>query len=44
MGRNIVVNLGDEVLDIGRLEQVSFETKEELLRIAHNILLKTNTM
>ena len=40
MGRKIVVNLGDEVLDIGKLEQVSFETKEELLRLASNILLK----
>jgi hypothetical protein len=40
MGRNIVVNLGNETLDIGKLEQVSFETKEELLRLAHNILLK----
>lgn len=40
MGRNIVVNLGDEVFDIGKLEQVSFETKEELLRLAHDILLK----
>ena len=40
MGRNIVVNLGDEVLDIGKLEQVSFESKEELLRLAHSILLK----
>ena len=43
MGRNIVVNLGEEVLDIGKLEQVSFETKEELLRLAHNILLKAKT-
>jgi hypothetical protein len=43
MGRNIVVNLGDEVFDIGKLEQVSFETKEELLRLAHNILLKAKT-
>ncbi len=41
MGRNIVVNLGNEVLDIGKLEQVSFETKEELLRLAHSILLKS---
>ena len=41
MGRNIVVNLGSEVLDIGKLEQVSFETKEELLRLAHSILLKS---
>jgi hypothetical protein len=40
MGRKILVNLGDEVLDIGRLEQVSFESKEELLRLAINILLK----
>ena len=40
MGRNIVVNLGDELFDIGKLEQVSFETKEELLRLAHNILLR----
>ncbi len=39
MGRNIVVNLGDEILDVGKLEQVSFESKEELLRLAHNILL-----
>jgi len=29
MVRNIVVNLGDELFDIGKLEQVSFETKEE---------------
>jgi hypothetical protein len=43
MGRNIVVNLGEEVFDIGKLEQVSFETKEELLRLAHNILLKAKT-
>jgi hypothetical protein len=38
MGRKIVVDLGNEVLDIGRLEQVSFESKEELLRLAINIL------
>ncbi len=38
MGRKIIVNLDDEVLDIGKLEQVSFETKEELLRLAINIL------
>ena len=43
MARNIVVNLGDEFFDIGKLEQVSFETKEELLRLAHNILLKAKT-
>jgi hypothetical protein len=40
MGRKIVVNLNDEVLDIGQLEQVSFESKEELLRLAINILFK----
>ncbi len=40
MGRNIMVNLGEETLDIGKLEQVSFESKEELLRLAHGILLK----
>jgi preprotein translocase subunit SecG len=43
MKRNIVVNLGNEVLDIGKLEQVSFENKEELLRLAHNILLNVKT-
>ena len=43
MERNIMVDLGNEVLDIGKLEQVSFETKEELLRLAHGILLKANT-
>jgi hypothetical protein len=43
MGRNIVVILGDEVFDIGKLEQVSFETKEELLRLAHNILLNATS-
>jgi hypothetical protein len=32
MGRNIVVNFGEALFDIGKLEQVSFETKEELLR------------
>jgi hypothetical protein len=40
MKRNIVVNLGNEILDIGKLEQVSFESKEELMRLAHNIILK----
>ncbi len=40
MGRRIVVNLGEEVFDIGQLEQVSFESKEELLRLAINILQK----
>jgi hypothetical protein len=42
MGRRIVVDLGGgEVLDITRLEQVSFESKEELLRLAINILKKS---
>lgn len=40
MGRKIVINLGDELFDIGRLEQISFESKEELLRLAINILKK----
>ncbi len=40
MGRKIVVQLENEALDIGKQEQVSFETKEELLRLAHNILFK----
>jgi hypothetical protein len=43
MRREIVLNLGNEILDIGKLEQVSFENKEELLRLAHNILLKNRT-
>ena len=42
MGRRIIVNLGAEVLDIGKLEQVSFESKEELLRLAINILRSGN--
>jgi hypothetical protein len=42
MGRKIIVNLGAEVLDIGKLEQVSFESKEELLRLAINILRSGN--
>lgn len=41
MGRKIVVDLGYEILDIGKLEQVSFESKEELLRHAHKILLNS---
>jgi predicted ATPase len=38
MGRRIVVNFASDCLDIGKLEQVSFESKEELLRHAVNIL------
>jgi hypothetical protein len=33
--------LDTEKVDLGRQEQVSFETKEELLRLAHGILLKS---
>jgi TIR domain len=40
MGRKIVVDLGNEKLDLSRQEQVSFENKEELLRLAIGILLK----
>ena len=40
MGRKIIVDLGNEKLDLGRQEQVSFENKEELLRLAIGILLK----
>jgi hypothetical protein len=43
MGRKIVINLGDEVFDIGKLEQVSFESKEELLRLAIDILKSGKT-
>ena len=43
MGRKIVVQLENEALDISKQEQVSFETKEELLRLAHNILFKEST-
>jgi len=40
LGRKIIVDLESEKVDLGRQEQVSFETKEELLRLAHGILLK----
>jgi len=36
---NVVIRLENEVLDIGKQEQVFFETKEELLRLAHDILI-----
>jgi tetratricopeptide (TPR) repeat protein len=36
----VVIRLENEVLDIGKQEQVFFETKEELLRLAHDILIK----
>ena len=38
MGRKIVVNFANDSLDIGKLEQVSFESQEELLRLAVNLL------
>ena len=40
LARKIIVDLENERVDLGRQEQVSFETKEELLRLAHGILLK----
>ncbi|HLN89459.1 MAG TPA: toll/interleukin-1 receptor domain-containing protein [Candidatus Binatia bacterium] len=42
LGRKIIVDLGAEKVDLGRQEQVSFESKEELLRLAHTILLKSS--
>ncbi len=38
MGRKIVVNFANDSMDIGKLEQVSFESQEELLRLAVNLL------
>jgi len=43
LARNIVVALDTEKVDLGSQQQVSFETKEELLRLAHNILLRTGS-
>lgn len=40
LGRKIIVDLATEKVNLERQEQVSFETKEELLRLAHSILLK----
>jgi hypothetical protein len=42
LARKIIVDLENEQLNLGRQEQVSFETKEELLRLAHGILLKNS--
>ena len=39
LGRKIVLDLEGKKVDLGRQEQVSFENKEELLRLAHGILL-----
>ena len=44
LGRKIIVDLETEKVDLGRQEQVSFETKEELLRLAHGILLKISPL
>jgi hypothetical protein len=41
LGRKIIIDLEGEKVDLGRQEQVSFENKEELLRLAHGILLKS---
>jgi hypothetical protein len=43
LARKIIVDLENEKLNLGRQEQVSFETKEELLRLAHGILLKSSS-
>lgn len=40
LGRKIIVDLENEKVDLGKQEQVSFESKEELLRLAHGILSK----
>ncbi len=42
LGRKIVVDLGDERVYLGLQEQVSFESKEELLRLAYGILPKAD--
>jgi hypothetical protein len=41
--RKIIVDLSTEKVDFGRQQQVSFETKEELLRLAHKILIKNQS-
>jgi tetratricopeptide (TPR) repeat protein len=38
MGRKFSIKLDNEIFETGKQEQISFETKEELLRLAHNIL------
>jgi len=43
MGRKFLIKLDTEVFETGKQEQVSFETKEELLRLAHDILFKLKT-
>jgi len=44
LGRKIIINLQSEKVDLGRQEQVSFENKEELLRLAHGILIKKSSV
>jgi hypothetical protein len=44
LSRKIVLNLETEKVDLGRQEQVSFESKEELLRLANGILLQNKEL
>jgi hypothetical protein len=44
LGRKIVLDLEGKKVDLGRQEQVSFENKEELLRLAHGILLQNKDL
>ena len=44
LGRKIILNLAGEKVDLGRQEQVSFENKEELLRLASGILLQNKEL
>jgi hypothetical protein len=40
LGHKIVLDLSNETVDLGKQQQVSFENKEELLRLAYKILSK----
>lgn len=40
LGRKIVLDLETGKVDLGKQQQVSFESKEELLRLAYNILFR----
>lgn len=44
LARKIILNLEREKVDLGRQEQVSFENKEELLRLASGILLQNKDL
>jgi hypothetical protein len=44
LARKIIVDLPTEKVDLGKQEQVSFESKEELLRLTHGILLKNQSI